>query len=89
MGHYYGYIGVRWDDGKETGNYYLGFRVSGFRVPFFFFFFFFFSECSFFCGVIVQVLRNWERRRVLFEACLSLEPAFPGVPLPHLLNDVQ
>ena len=25
-----GSVGIRWDNGKEHGNYYLGFRGSGF-----------------------------------------------------------
>ena len=24
-----GYLGLYWDNGKENGNYYLGFRVVG------------------------------------------------------------
>ena len=27
------YWGLYWDNGKENGNYYLGFRVKGYSPP--------------------------------------------------------
>ena len=32
LGLYEGYVGVYRDDGKQNGNYYSGFRLSGLRV---------------------------------------------------------